>query len=129
MEVTGSNLTGIMGRVGRGGDLLKKKIENYKLYFNILFWGKKKELQDQLTFFKNPAPNALVTFNCPFTRSFDMAWLSSGCSAFILKTSCSRIKKTRLFNFMLKLLPMHFKSITVLIVLNIQKIEIAPHQH
>jgi hypothetical protein len=64
----------------------------------IVVWPRKKfsdrlNLQEQLTLFRNPAPNALVTFNCPFTRSLNTAWLSSGCSALILKTSCKTIEK------------------------------------
>ncbi len=37
---------------------------------------------------RNPAPNAWVTFKRPLTMSFKIDWLSSGCSALILITSC-----------------------------------------
>lgn len=52
------------------------------------FCKKKRAYSNELTCFKNPAPNALVTFSEPFTRSLEMADGSSGCSFRILITSC-----------------------------------------
>lgn len=51
------------------------------------------------TFFRKPAPNALVTFNCPFTLSLNTAWGSSWCSALILKTSCRAQSSNELWDW------------------------------
>jgi hypothetical protein len=62
---------------------------------NLIFCCKIDMIKRKLTCFKKPAPNALVTFSDPFTRSLEIADGSSGCSFRILRTSCNEITHIR----------------------------------
>lgn len=60
---------------------------------------KGKSYDSPFTCLRYPAPNARVTLRRPFTLSLTIQWLSSGCSFFILRTSCrAKIHETKIYH-------------------------------